>query len=801
MDTPAYPATLQLTVCTLDLVRGLVERDGELTKLTSRERDLLRYLAARPNEVVTRQELLQVVWGYSEKVVSRAVDKTVNRLRARIEQVRAQPHHLLTEYGVGFRLVLGAAGPVHGPPVTGPELGITERPESLNNLREALSREQLITVVGPGGLGKTHLVKALLPDAPRLDGSTLTAAELAHALEQTQGTNWQVLECAEAHVGVLRQTLPRLLARGALRLVVTSLRPIHLQGEWLYPLEALSQQASAELLQRRARRLVRDWGKGEESTISALATLSGGWPLAIEHMAHHARVLTPEAMLARGLPKGRQTDAGLAERHESLEACLERSVALLDEVDRDTASALSVFRAPQTLEAIQAVLDRPDWLENLSRLSTWGLVSVSKDTRVARLELFGPLREILAKRLRSDENQARYDALSDRHMHYFSQQAAGSHLVPVRERDTALYRRLRAGRLDLAGGFKRALETGRPKLALNFAYPLLAALLAERDVSAMEWVLDRLETCGAHIDDTLSLTMQLRRARSIGLKGDYSAAEEMVLSIKEEALRKQLAEPLVEACHCLFLFRSWGYRPGVREALEMGLAAAREHNLMTSIFLTELGWHHTDFCHHPGRSVQAESYLHKAAKAAMAEGAQMMEGMAYFGQATLAHQTGDQGRAIHCLNKAIPVVAEMGRAMGDLWELRGRIALADAKPDQAVQALRLALRARLQAGFRQARTRAYLAQALLADGQQTQAMHEVLAAERLARQKDDSAVLEVLYHRVHIDLAQPNAVSAGAVLEEANAAYTERAARIGEVTRFFLLKRAAEQAMAKFPTY
>jgi DNA-binding response OmpR family regulator len=94
---------VELERCRVDLVSGAVYGlDDELT-LSSRERLLLAYLADRPSVDVSRDELLTRVWGYSDQVMSRAVDTAVHRLRDKLELDPERPRHLLTAFGVGYR--------------------------------------------------------------------------------------------------------------------------------------------------------------------------------------------------------------------------------------------------------------------------------------------------------------------------------------------------------------------------------------------------------------------------------------------------------------------------------------------------------------------------------------------------------------------------------------------------------------------------------------------------------------------------------------------------------------------------
>lgn len=84
-------------------------RDGDALALTTREYELLHYLAERRGQVVTRDELLRLVWGYSGVAMSRTVDNCVARLRRKIEPDARAPRFLLTMYGDGYSLVLPSA--------------------------------------------------------------------------------------------------------------------------------------------------------------------------------------------------------------------------------------------------------------------------------------------------------------------------------------------------------------------------------------------------------------------------------------------------------------------------------------------------------------------------------------------------------------------------------------------------------------------------------------------------------------------------------------------------------------------
>src|SRR5687768_16182854 len=94
---------MNLRACELDLTRQLVWRDGATVSLTAAEGRLLAYLVANNGRVVPNDELLEQVWGYRRGVRSRTVATTVRRLREKIEANPAEPDHLLTVYGTGYR--------------------------------------------------------------------------------------------------------------------------------------------------------------------------------------------------------------------------------------------------------------------------------------------------------------------------------------------------------------------------------------------------------------------------------------------------------------------------------------------------------------------------------------------------------------------------------------------------------------------------------------------------------------------------------------------------------------------------
>jgi two-component system, OmpR family, response regulator ResD len=76
---------------------------GEPATLTAREFDLLHYLASSPNRVYTRDQLMELVWGYTFSADTSTVTVHVRRLREKVEPDPARPRYLQTVWGVGYK--------------------------------------------------------------------------------------------------------------------------------------------------------------------------------------------------------------------------------------------------------------------------------------------------------------------------------------------------------------------------------------------------------------------------------------------------------------------------------------------------------------------------------------------------------------------------------------------------------------------------------------------------------------------------------------------------------------------------
>ncbi len=103
---PSQPGNPRLRFGDLELVpsEGVVTRDGEQVHLTKTEFRLLVELANSPGKVFSREDLLEKVWGHGVFGDGRLVDVHVRRLRTKVETDPANPSHVVTVRGLGYKL-------------------------------------------------------------------------------------------------------------------------------------------------------------------------------------------------------------------------------------------------------------------------------------------------------------------------------------------------------------------------------------------------------------------------------------------------------------------------------------------------------------------------------------------------------------------------------------------------------------------------------------------------------------------------------------------------------------------------
>ena len=99
------PDDLRFEDVEIDFRSYEARRSGQPIEMTRKEFAILRYLASRAGEVVTRDDLLNEVWGFESYPTSRTVDNHVAGLRAKLEQNSSEPEHIKTVHGVGYKFI------------------------------------------------------------------------------------------------------------------------------------------------------------------------------------------------------------------------------------------------------------------------------------------------------------------------------------------------------------------------------------------------------------------------------------------------------------------------------------------------------------------------------------------------------------------------------------------------------------------------------------------------------------------------------------------------------------------------
>jgi predicted ATPase/class 3 adenylate cyclase len=362
------------------------------------------------------------------------------------------------------------------------------RERELAEVGDWLAREdvRLLTLIGPGGTGKTRLALQAagsaaeaypggvfwVPLAP-LHDPALVLDSAANAIGGDGALAEQVadrrtlilLDNLEHLIDAARELPPLLGSCPGLDLLVTSRELLRVAGEQAYPVPSLADEEAVELFLARARAVQPAFaGNGR---IPELCRRLDNLPLAVELAAARTRVFSPEELHERlsqrldFLKAGRDSDP----RQQTLRATIEWSHDLLEEAERTLFRRLVVFAGGCTLEAVERICESDP--ETLVSLVDQSLVRRREDGRFWMLET---ILELAAEKL---EGASEAEAVRRRHAEHFAELADGLGLC---------FESLSAGggqRYDLAlperDNFRAAIDWAQdadPQLALRLAASL-----------------------------------------------------------------------------------------------------------------------------------------------------------------------------------------------------------------------------------------------------------------------------------------------------------------------------------------
>lgn len=619
---------LRLSNCTVDLSLCRVTRDGEVTRLTAREAEVLKYLAERPEQTVTRGQLLADLWGFSTPVVTRAVDSTVGRLRLKIEPNPSDPTHIITIQAVGYRFAPAAE--------VLPELSIPELPpisvetnaffgrQTVRQDLRALYQDghRILSLVGPPGAGKTRIAKEFALWASLEGGAcfcdltgTRTVSDVLHAVAAGLGlalSSRTDIVAATERIGGALSSRGRLVvlfdnfeqvasvaahllvgwfeAAPEALMLVTSRERLRIRGEFVVDVGPLKRAAAVALFVDRARLARSTFQPPSDGSLEDLVTRLDGLPLAIELAAARTTVLGVAQIRDRLTERFRLLRGMSTTLHQAIAWSWE----LLTPEEQSALVHLSVFRGGFTVDAAEAVVSAPTGelltLDVVLSLRDKSLLhTVPSGGRDLRLALYESVREYAL------EHQPLAPDAPERHAHWFAglgRPEAMSSLVG--EGAVRATRLLLDERINLLDAVEWALDHNRGEMAASGLLALLEILRRNGPVASSSRLVER--ALGMALSPR-SRAWLLYAAASAAQRGSDDAQPIEALT-EALGLGRELGDTRLEALSLCALgeaFQMEGDRVRARAHFEEAstVADTARHADLGARILDALGhWHH-----------------------------------------------------------------------------------------------------------------------------------------------------------------------------------------------------------------
>ena len=572
-------SVIRFVDCELDLDRIVLRRGGEYVRIEPQVFDVLAYLVEHRGAVVRKEELLDAVWG--DRFVSEsALTTRIRAARKAIGDDGTQQSIIRTVHGKGYEFVaivqeVDETPASAGSPAT--SIGVRMQPligreTLLEQLAVMIIDHRLVSLIGPGGVGKTALGMELARTISGrfADGvhvvefvgvvdKDATAAALATAIDVNlrksssiddaivdllrRRHSLLVLDNCEHLIEPVAELVARILREApSISIIATSREPLAVAGERLWTVEPLSTGPEellgaeldlGELAEIPAVALFVTRAKAADSSFEldeATAPLVveicrrlDGIPLAIELAAARARSIGI-AEVAHRLDQRfavlKAMRRGSDPRHRTMHDAISWSYDMLEPDERALFAALSVFAGSFDLRSAEALAPGGDALDLLTRLTERSIVAVRPEAGGStRYELLETLREYGRTRL-SDAQAADLFGAHSRHI----AAAAEEIETGLRGPDEGMaIARAESSLADLRAAQRFALELGSFDVAFRLVSSIREFAMRAMRYEVFAWADVACNAPGA-LDHPLAPTLTGMRAYGAWVRGEFELA-------------------------------------------------------------------------------------------------------------------------------------------------------------------------------------------------------------------------------------------------------------------------------------
>ncbi len=572
--------------CELNLERVVLRRGGEEIRIEPQVFDVLAYLVVHRGTVVRKEELLDAIWG--DRFVSEsALTTRIKAARQAVGDDGSKQSVIRTVHGKGYEFVAiveeigeSPTGAAQAPVVTATSVGVRVQPligrdALLEQLAEMIGDHRLVTLVGPGGVGKTSLGMELartvgdefedgvhVVELVGIADEDATAAALATAIDVNLRKSSSiddaivdllrsrhsllVLDNCEHLIEPVAELVARILREApAISIVATSREPLAIEGERIWTVDPLptgpeesigsdvvlgqlAEIPAVALFVARAKAADPSFelDKGTAPLVVEICRRLDGIPLAIELAAARARSIGVAEVAHRldqrfGVLKAMRR--GSDPRHRTMHDAISWSYDMLEPDERALFTALSVFAGSFDLRSAEAIAPRGDALDLLTRLTERSMLAVRPGPGGStRYELLETLREYGRTRL-SDAHAAELFA---GHAQYFAAEAGAVEAELRGPGEGDAIARAESSMADLRAAERFALELGDFDITFGLISSIREFAMRAMRYEVFAWADAACNAPGA-LDHPLAPLLTGIRAYGAWVRGEFDLAVQL----------------------------------------------------------------------------------------------------------------------------------------------------------------------------------------------------------------------------------------------------------------------------------